>query len=314
MSSPLPRGIYQAVDPAKITHWDKTTSLYREGMFDGKQVSRQGVSPHEVMYFTDADANALADGTTDYATMTPGVFNADTLGIQPVEIGRPINNWHELFNEEFRRPGGRHGYPADHDHGRCARHRIDRRVHVRRQGQHDQGRDHDDCGTGLIDLKKKGHWRSMWGTFDQSVQLMTSGEVVIQSMWSPAVTAVRAAGVPCIYQPLAEGYRGWGNGAQPDEPPRGQEAGCGLRLSQLVLRRLDGAPSSQSMGYYLGVSETAKAFMQPFEWDYWYEGKPAADTINDPYGNPMEKAGARPRRRLVLQSLRQHGVLEHADG
>ena len=97
----VPRGIYQAVDPAKIAHWDKTTSLYRDGEFDGKQVSRQGVSPHEVMYFTDADANALADGTTDYATMTPGVFNADTLGIQPVEIGRPINNWHELFNEEF---------------------------------------------------------------------------------------------------------------------------------------------------------------------------------------------------------------------
>ena len=67
-------------------------------------------------------------------------------------------------------------------------------------------------------------------------------------------------------------------------------------------------------GYYLGVSETAKAFMQPFEWDYWYEGKPAADTINDPYGNPMEKAGHVPRRRLVLQPLRQHGVLEHADG
>ena len=64
----------------------------------------------------------------------------------------------------------------------------------------------------LIDLKKKGHWRAMWGTFDQSVQLMTSGEVVIQSMWSPAVTAVRAQGVECVYQPLEEGYRGWGNG------------------------------------------------------------------------------------------------------
>ena len=67
----VPRGIYQAVDPTKITHWDQTTSLYRDGTFDGKAVSRQGVSPHEVMYFADADATALADGTTDYATMTP---------------------------------------------------------------------------------------------------------------------------------------------------------------------------------------------------------------------------------------------------
>ncbi len=41
---------------------------------------------------------------------------------------------------------------------------------------------------------------------------MASGEVVIQSMWSPAVAAVRAKGIPCTYQPLKEGYRSWGGG------------------------------------------------------------------------------------------------------
>ncbi len=40
---------------------------------------------------------------------------------------------------------------------------------------------------------------------------MVSGEVVIQSMWSPAVTAVRSQGVPCIYQNPKEGYRCWSN-------------------------------------------------------------------------------------------------------
>jgi putative spermidine/putrescine transport system substrate-binding protein len=38
----------------------------------------------------------------------------------------------------------------------------------------------------MIDLKKGGHFRSFWSTFDQSVNLMASGEVVVQSMWSPA--------------------------------------------------------------------------------------------------------------------------------
>ena len=32
--------------------------------------------------------------------------------------------------------------------------------------------------------------------------LMSSGEVVIQSMWSPAVTAVRSKGIQCVFQPL----------------------------------------------------------------------------------------------------------------
>ena len=43
----------------------------------------------------------------------------------------------------------------------------------------------------LIELKKGGHFRALWNTFDESVNLMASGEVVIQSMWSPAVTAVK---------------------------------------------------------------------------------------------------------------------------
>ncbi len=40
-------------------------------------------------------------------------------------------------------------------------------------------------------MKKAGHFRALWNTFDESVNLMASGEVVIQSMWSTAVTAVR---------------------------------------------------------------------------------------------------------------------------
>ncbi|MEA2801395.1 MAG: putative spermidine/putrescine transport system substrate-binding protein [Rhodospirillaceae bacterium] len=44
---------------------------------------------------------------------------------------------------------------------------------------------------------------------------MASGEVVIQPMWSPAVTAVRSRGIDCYYVPLKEGYRGWFVGLAP---------------------------------------------------------------------------------------------------
>src|SRR3954470_9765089 len=69
----------------------------------------------------------------------------------------------------------------------------------------------------LIELKKQGQFRATWTTFDQSVQLMAAGEVVIQSMWSPAVAAVRVKEIPCVYAPVnikngKEGYRGWCNG------------------------------------------------------------------------------------------------------
>ena len=64
----------------------------------------------------------------------------------------------------------------------------------------------------LKEQKANGQFRAFWKTFDESVNLMTSGEVVLQSMWSPAVTAVQSKGMECIYAPLKEGYRGWGGG------------------------------------------------------------------------------------------------------
>ena len=44
-------------------------------------------------------------------------------------------------------------------------------------------------------------------------------------------------------------------------------------------------------GYYSSAPENAKKFLEPYEWDYWYEGKPAAQDIKDPFGALMEKAG-----------------------
>ena len=42
-------------------------------------------------------------------------------------------------------------------------------------------------------------------------------------------------------------------------------------------------------GYYASVPQTAKKFMEPYEWDYWMEGKPAANDIKSPEGNIIEK-------------------------
>ena len=92
----------------------------------------------------------------------------------------------------------------------------------------------------MIDLKKGGHFRSFWSTFDQSVNLMASGEVVIQSMWSPAVTAVRSRGIDCYYVPLKEGYRGWFVGPGADGASQRAEARLRLRVHELVQFRLAG--------------------------------------------------------------------------
>ena len=44
-------------------------------------------------------------------------------------------------------------------------------------------------------------------------------------------------------------------------------------------------------GYYSAVLETAKSKMEPYEWAYWMEGKPAEKDIKAPDGTLLEKAG-----------------------
>jgi len=44
-------------------------------------------------------------------------------------------------------------------------------------------------------------------------------------------------------------------------------------------------------GYYSAVPATAKKFLTPEEWDYWYDGKPAAKDLADPFGTIIIKKG-----------------------
>ena len=79
----VPRGVFQGIDISRIKLWDRVTPIYSEGQFLGKQISRVGISPFEVMYLPSKEATTFADRPTDWASMLPGVFNADTLGIRP---------------------------------------------------------------------------------------------------------------------------------------------------------------------------------------------------------------------------------------
>ena len=62
----------------------------------------------------------------------------------------------------------------------------------------------------LTDMKKgKGFFRGFWSTFTESVNLMAEGEVVIESMWSPAQTVLLEQGKDVGFAAPKEGFRGW---------------------------------------------------------------------------------------------------------
>jgi len=143
----------------------------------------------------------------------------------------------------------------------------------------------------LIDVKKSGQFRAFWSTFDESVNLMASGEVVIQSMWSPAVTAVRSRGIPCYYAPLVEGYRAWASGISLMKHLSGAKLDAVYEYINWYHSGWEGGFIAKQ-GYYSPVPETAKKFLTDDEWGFWYGGKAAKGDITDPYGKVQEKAGS----------------------
>ena len=285
-------GNLQPVEIARIKLWDQMTPLMRDGKnFDGSDLIRQGTVPFEVLYTDDPDSKEFADGKTDWATLVPTIYNADTLGLRPDLIGREVTSWAELLNPEFK--------------GRVAMVNIpqigimDAAMAMEARGDLTYGNkgnmtreEIDKTIDTLIKLKRDGQFRAFWSTFDESVNLMAAGEVVIQSMWSPAVTAVKSRGIDCVYQGLQEGYRGWGLGMGLMRHLEGAKLDAAYDYINWILSGWQGAFIARQ-GYYSSVPETAFTDLTPNEIGYWYEGKPATEDIKDPYGAIMDKAGAK---------------------
>jgi len=285
----VPQGVTQAVEIAKIKNWAQLTPLYTEGVFAGKEVSRQGDSPFEFMYRDAKDATAFASGKTGWATFVPSVYNADTLGIRPDLTGREITSWADLLSPDFKGKTAIQNIPTIGI--------MDAIMALEAAGQVKYGdkgnptkEELEQTIAKLIELKKAGHFRALWNTFDESVNLMAAGEVVIQSMWSPAVTAVQAQGIKCTYQPLKEGYRGWGNGLALMAHLEGLKLDAAYEyLNWYNSGWVGGFIAKQ--GYYSGNVETAKAALTENERGFFYEGKPATADITSPTGDKTNSAG-----------------------
>ncbi|MGV7032461.1 ABC transporter substrate-binding protein [Methylobacterium symbioticum] len=286
----VPSGNLMGMDAKRIKYADKITSVFTKGMLDGKAIGDQGTAPKKVFYLEGQTGKTFATAPTEWITLIPTTYNADTLGIRPDLIKRPIASWKELLNPEFKGKASILNIPSigimdaamvveatgDYtyaDKGNMTKAEIDRTIKL------------------LIEAKRAGQFRAFWQDFNESVNLMASGETVIQSMWSPAVTKVRSQGVPCVYQPLKEGYRAWASGFGIPKTLTGRKLDAAYDFVNWFLSGWAGAYLNRQ-GYYSAVLETAQAQMEPYEWAYWMEGKPAEKDIKGPDGTVLEKAGA----------------------
>ncbi len=328
-----PTGNMAPVDTRKLKDWNRFYPLFTKGrVLPGSKTctSGQGNAPFRVMFLDleGAGANRIGKSTglpltpegpksnrniviwwdekrnrpyfgkpqPRYIVGPPAHFNMDSMGYNGDIIKkRPEQvSWAELLNAKWRGrvallndPGiltqdagnavQALGLMKFKNLGNMTRAEMDRLFKI------------------LTKYKKQGHFRAFWVTFNESVNLMASKEVVIESMWSPAVALLVAQGVNCRYAKPKEGMRGWcsaqgitANAAK--NPQRLQAAYDYLNwmtdgfLGALIMRQ----------GYYIANGRDLKPWIagpgkklgfSPDEYEFWYEGKPAKRDLPGITGN-----------------------------
>ena len=187
--------------------WDKTIPLFTKGIYpDGREASKQGVAPYTVVYAEDKSGTKFAAEPTDWLNGLPTVTNADTLGIRPDLTGRPITSWADLVSPEFKGKAALQDQPTVGVIEVAMAMEASGRIKYGNKGNMTKAEIDKTIDT-MMDMKRSDQFRSIWTTFDQSVNLMASGEVEIQSMVAGGCRGTRAAPQ---FQPLKEGYRGGG--------------------------------------------------------------------------------------------------------
>ena len=283
----VPSKVWQPIDTHRVKNWDKVTDLCKTGRLTPGSQLGQGDAPYRHLWL-DKDGN-FTKGPSRYISMVPVWHNADSIGYNPEITKRKIDSWADLLSPEFKGQGALINVPqigtmdaalaveamgliTFKDKGNMSRQEIDFLIDV------------------LIKKKKQGHFRAFWENFGQSVNLMVSGEVAVQSMWSPAVSAVQAEGVPCVYAFPKEGMRGWHGGMAISAKTSGKKLDAAYDYINWWLDGWAGAFVARQ-GYYMSTPETTRKNLDPAEWDYWYDGKPAAKDLSDPFGNLIVTKG-----------------------
>jgi putative spermidine/putrescine transport system substrate-binding protein len=130
----------------------------------------------------------------------------------------------------------------------------------------------------LIDLKQQNHFSGFWNSVPESVDFMRTKRVVIESMFSPAVSALNGQGIPVTFAAPKEGYRGWHGVMCLSSASSGRSKDAAYDYMNWWLSGWPGAFIARQ-GYYISNPKRSASYLSQAEWDYWYEGKVATQSL-----------------------------------
>jgi putative spermidine/putrescine transport system substrate-binding protein len=141
----------------------------------------------------------------------------------------------------------------------------------------------------LIQLKKLGHFRGVWSNYEEAARLMQRGALV-QSMFTPGATRLRREKTDVRIANPVEGGRGWHSDLCISAATKGAALDAAYAYLNWWAGGWPGACLSRQ-GYYAFFPEQSRPYLEPEEWDYWYDGQPSTRALPDPFGEAAIPAG-----------------------
>mgnify|MGYP003659976875 FL=1 len=187
----------QPIEKKKLTYWDEINDLTKTGKVTEAARLGAGDAPHKII-------NVQADGSlgiehTDTISFLPYVHNVDSFGYNTSQFPEQLKNQEESWGWLLdSRLSGKVGIVNDPTIGL-----FDLALAAQAKGYitfEDIGamttQELDNLFSILIELSQLNHFSGFWTSVPESVQFMKSQRVSIESMFSPAVSALNSQNIP----------------------------------------------------------------------------------------------------------------------
>ncbi|MDH3741862.1 MAG: ABC transporter substrate-binding protein [Hyphomicrobiales bacterium] len=240
------QGAVVELDTSKIPNWANILPIYNEG----------GAAADTIRY----------EGKV---VSVPYISNADSLAYNHSVIGSDLDSWEALFDSQFK---GRAA--MQNDFGPTL---TNTAIYLKSSGKQDvvdpsnmTPAEVKGVCQFLIDMKKKGQFRTFWDGFQNGVSLLSSEEVLVSSCWEPVqIVAGKKSGKDIRYGTMKEGHQTWNNMFMLTKggKERGQEEAF-YKLMNLYLSPWFGARTLATFGFapqMQGVNEYVAANPNDFD-------------------------------------------------
>jgi len=281
----------QPIDTRRLHYWNEINDISKKGRITPDAPIGLGDAPYKILNVQDD--GSLGKKFTGNISFLPYVHNVDSFGYNTDVIKKGIpyetESWGWLLDPKYKGKVGIINAPTIG--------LFDLALAVQARGlmsfvdmSNMTIAEIDKLFGILIGLKKQKHFAGFWNSVPQSVDFMTSGRVVIESMFSPGVSGANGRGTPVTYAAPKEGYRAWHGVMCMSRECKGEVRDAAYAYMNWWLSGWAGAFIARQ-GYYISNPERSKPLLSANEWGYWYDGKPTGIALKGTDGNISVAAG-----------------------